>query len=60
MGLHRTAGYIFGVDPAEVPRRSRCRRQPPIPDPYVGIAVQSTTQCKYWNNPDGWRDVSVT
>jgi autotransporter strand-loop-strand O-heptosyltransferase len=26
-------------------------------EPYVCIAVQSTTQSKYWNNPDGWRVV---
>lgn len=58
VGLHRTAGYILGVDPAEeppalaLPDESR-----PIPEPYVCIATQSTTQCKYWNNPTGWREV---
>ncbi len=25
-----------------------------IAEPYVCIATQSTSQCKYWNNPDGW------
>ncbi len=29
----------------------------PIPEPYVCIAAQSTTQSKYWNNPEGWRAV---
>ena len=29
----------------------------PIADPYVCIAAQSTTQAKYWNNPEGWRAV---
>ncbi len=29
----------------------------PIPEPYVCIAVQSSTQSKSWNNPHGWRDV---
>ena len=29
----------------------------PIPDRYVCIAAQSTTQAKYWNNPFGWREV---
>ena len=58
VGLHRTAGYILGVDPTEtppllgVPDEGR-----PIAEPYVAIAVQSTTQCKYWNNPHGWREV---
>jgi autotransporter strand-loop-strand O-heptosyltransferase len=58
VGLHRTAGYILGVDPAEAPPRLALpddRR--PIAEPYVCIAVQSSTQCKYWNNPNGWREV---
>jgi autotransporter strand-loop-strand O-heptosyltransferase len=58
VGLHRTAGYILGVDPTEVaPRIVVDDETRPIPDPYVCIAVQSTTQSKYWNNPDGWREI---
>jgi autotransporter strand-loop-strand O-heptosyltransferase len=58
VGLHRTAGYILGVDPTEVPPRIVLKEDSrPIPEPYVCIAVQSTTQCKYWNNPNGWREV---
>jgi autotransporter strand-loop-strand O-heptosyltransferase len=58
VGLHRTAGYILGVDPTEaaprivIPDSSR-----PIPEPYVVIATQSTTQAKYWNNPTGWHEI---
>jgi autotransporter strand-loop-strand O-heptosyltransferase len=58
VGLHRTAAYILGVDPAEkppalaLPDESR-----PIAEPYVCIAVQSTTGCKTWTNPGGWREV---
>ncbi|MBK3780194.1 autotransporter strand-loop-strand O-heptosyltransferase [Paraburkholderia aspalathi] len=58
VGLHRTAGYILGVDPTEerpmldLPDDTR-----PIPEKYVVIATQSTTQSKYWNNVDGWRTV---
>ena len=58
VGLHRTAAYILGVDPQEerpeitLPDDSR-----PVPEPYVCIAAQSTTQCKYWNNPSGWREI---
>ena len=58
VGLHRTAGYILGVDPAEeapvlaLPDESR-----PVPEPYVCIGVQSSSGCKYWNNPNGWRAV---
>jgi autotransporter strand-loop-strand O-heptosyltransferase len=58
VGLHRTAGYILGVDPTEVPPRiSLGNDSRPIAEPYVCIAVQSTTQSKYWNNPNGWREI---
>ncbi len=58
VGLHRTAGYILGVDPQEEAPRVAVDPGPrPIEEPYVCIAVQSTTQAKYWNNPTGWRDV---
>ncbi len=58
VGLHRTAGYILGVDPAEVrPRIALADDRRPIPEPYVCIAVQSTTQAKYWNNPQGWHEI---
>ena len=60
VGLHRTAAYILGVNP--------WRDEPPaitIPDgdhapidgPYVVVATQASTQCKYWNNPAGWHEV---
>jgi autotransporter strand-loop-strand O-heptosyltransferase len=58
VGLHRTAGYILGVDPTEEPPKIVIpddRR--PIPERYVAIAAQSTTQAKYWNNPNGWREI---
>jgi len=58
VGLHRTAGYILGVDPSERPPRvSPDDDRRPVAEPYVCIAVQSTTQCKYWNNPNGWREI---
>ena len=58
VGLHRTAGYILGVNPTEKPPHlSPVDDTPPISDPYVCIAVQSTTQAKYWNNPTGWSEV---
>jgi autotransporter strand-loop-strand O-heptosyltransferase len=58
VGLHRTAGYILGVDPEETrPKLGIPDEGPQIKEPYVCIAVQSTTQAKYWNNPGGWRDI---
>jgi autotransporter strand-loop-strand O-heptosyltransferase len=58
VGLHRTAGYILGVDPAETPARvSASEPGRPIAEPYVCIAVQSSSGCKMWNNPTGWHEV---
>jgi autotransporter strand-loop-strand O-heptosyltransferase len=58
VGLHRAAGYILGVDPAEVPPRiALADDSRPIAKPYVCIAVQSTLQSKYWNNPTGWDEI---
>jgi autotransporter strand-loop-strand O-heptosyltransferase len=58
VGLHRTAGYILGVDPTEAPPRIVIADDSrPIAEPYVCIAVQSTTQSKYWNNPYGWHEI---
>jgi autotransporter strand-loop-strand O-heptosyltransferase len=58
VGLHRTAGYILGVDAHEEPPRLGCTDEgPPIPDPYVCIAVQASTYTKCWTNPDGWHEV---
>jgi autotransporter strand-loop-strand O-heptosyltransferase len=58
VGLHKTAAYILGVDPAETPPRvSASDPTPPIDDPYVCIAVQSSSGCKMWNNPTGWLEV---
>src|SRR5262249_10820209 len=58
VGLHRAAGYILGVDPAEVPPRIALADDTrPIAERYVCIAVQSTMLSKYWNNPSGWREI---
>lgn len=58
VGLHRTAGYILGVDPTEAPPRlALADASRPTAERYVCIAAQSTTQCKYWNNPHGWREI---
>jgi autotransporter strand-loop-strand O-heptosyltransferase len=58
VGLHRTAAYILGVDPTEErPRIALPDDTRPIAAPYVVIAAQSTTQCKFWNNPNGWREI---
>jgi autotransporter strand-loop-strand O-heptosyltransferase len=58
VGLHRTAGYILGVDPTETPPEIALDDATrPVAEPYVCIAAQSSSQAKYWNNPTGWREV---
>ena len=58
VGLHRTAGYILGVDPTEMPPKIALEDDTrPIPEPYVCVATQSTTQSKCWNNPMGWHEI---
>lgn len=58
VGLHRTAGYILGVDPTEVPPRVAVPDdRPPIAEPYVCIAAQSSSHAKHWTNPHGWHEI---
>lgn len=58
VGLHKTAAHILGVDPVEVPPKlTYATEERVIKEPYVCIGVQSSTQCKYWNNPYGWLDL---
>lgn len=57
IGLHRTAGYILGVDPADEPPRFDLSAPRKIREKYVCIAAQSSSQAKYWNNPLGWHTV---
>jgi autotransporter strand-loop-strand O-heptosyltransferase len=58
VGLHRTAGYILGVNPEEVPPRIALDAAPrPLNEPYVCIAVQSSTNSKNWTNPTGWHEI---
>jgi autotransporter strand-loop-strand O-heptosyltransferase len=58
VGLHRTAAHILGLDPAEAPPRlATPDTERPIAEKYVVIATQATSQCKYWNNPYGWREI---
>ncbi len=58
VGLHRTAGYILGVDPTEVPPALALPDETrPIEEPYVCVGVQSSSGAKCWNNPHGWAAV---
>lgn len=57
VGLHRTAGYILGVDPTEIVPRLHLDAPRTIPEPYVCIATKSSCQAKFWNNGTGWDEV---
>jgi autotransporter strand-loop-strand O-heptosyltransferase len=58
VGLHHAASYILGVEPIEeAPRLKLPDETRPIAERYAVIAVQSSSGCKYWTNPTGWRDV---
>jgi autotransporter strand-loop-strand O-heptosyltransferase len=57
VGLHRTAAYILGVAPEELAPLIKADAGRPIEEPYAVIAVQSSSGCKLWNNPMGWREV---
>lgn len=57
VGLHKTAGYILGVDPNEEAPRVRLGNERKIKERYVCIAVKSSSQAKFWNNGYGWEQV---
>ncbi len=58
VGLHRTVGHILGVDDlSDAPPKVNLTAKRKIAEKYVCIAAQASSQCKYWNNPSGWREV---
>lgn len=57
VGLHRTAGWILGVDPKEEAPRISLNYERKIKEPYVCIATKSSCQAKFWNNGFGWEQV---
>ena len=54
-----TSTDILGLSQEEiVPRLVIPESVSPIEGKYVCIAIHSTTQAKYWNNPTGWQEVT--
>ena len=50
-----TASYYLGLKHKEVkPKIDIHNKERNIQGKYVCISVHSTSQCKYWNNPEGW------
>lgn len=57
--LGASATDILGLPFVETrPRLPRVPGARPIAEPYVCIAVHATAQAKYWNNPDGWTELT--
>ena len=57
--LQEVASVLLNLDHKEVKCKMPIdyKKQRPIKEKYVCIGVQSTSQCKYWNNADGWNKV---
>ncbi len=54
----RAASYYLGLEHKEIkPKIDIKDKNKVIDGKYVCISVQSTAQCKYWNNPEGWDKV---
>ena len=50
-----TASYYLGLKHKEIkPKIDIHNKERNIEGKYVCISVHSTSQCKYWNNPEGW------
>ncbi len=59
VGLHRTAGYILGIDPKEGrPRSSSRTSRGRSPNPMSASRCKAPPRPKYWNSPTGWREIS--
>lgn len=61
VGLHKTAGYILGLTTqeqlADLPPRVNLSAERTIKEKYIVIASHSSSQCKMWNHPSGWREI---
>jgi autotransporter strand-loop-strand O-heptosyltransferase len=58
VGLRAAVSHILGLDPDPAPPRLALPdAPPPLAEPYVCIATQSTAQAKYWNYPGGWDEI---
>jgi autotransporter strand-loop-strand O-heptosyltransferase len=56
--LHQTTSDILGVDFIQKRPKIKIPELPkPIEGDYVVISPYSTTQAKFWNNPDGWEEL---
>ena len=55
--LQKIASDVLGLEWNGYIQTTIGQHKPQTEKPYVCIAVQSTAQCKYWNNKEGWNTV---
>lgn len=56
--MQQAATDILGIPYKELrPKINFKKERRPIKEKYVAIAIHSTLQAKYWNNPAGWQGV---
>tara|TARA_Y100001972_G_scaffold125046_1_gene175467 strand:+ start:1528 stop:4554 length:3027 start_codon:yes stop_codon:yes gene_type:complete len=55
--LQKTASDILGLEYKEIKPKLKKFSKSPITEKYVTISIQSTSQCKYWNHPTGWKQL---
>ena len=49
----------FGLTYEEIRTKIKnVKKERPIKSKYVCLGVHTTSQCKYWNYPDGWETIS--
>lgn len=53
--LNHVPSYILGLNHTEERPKLSFKNDIAKNKKYVCIATQSTSQCKYWNNKDGWK-----
>lgn len=55
--LQMVASSVLGLDYEEIRPNLKFSKTKTSGKKYICIATQSTAQCKYWNNNDGWETV---
>lgn len=57
ISLAKIAPSILGLEEKEYKPKLKFNTEKLLNKKYVCIGIQSTAQCKYWNNSTGWNDV---
>ncbi len=57
MSLQQAASDILGLDFTEIKPKIKKLETHTSDKPYICIAIHSTAQTKYWNNPTGWQEL---